>query len=80
MNGGLAALYARVSSDQQALTGTIQSQLAALRAYVAERGWVIPPAREFVDDGSGPPRGDQVRLVQHGGEDKHLNGGQLSVR
>jgi site-specific DNA recombinase len=47
----LAALYARVSSEQQVLTGTIQSQLAAVRAYVAQRGVVIPPEREFVDDG-----------------------------
>ena len=51
MNSVLAALYARVSSEQQVLTGTIQSQLASLRAHVAERGLVIPPEREFVDDG-----------------------------
>jgi DNA invertase Pin-like site-specific DNA recombinase len=47
----LAAVYARVSSDQQAEAHTIGSQIAALRARVAEDGLVVPAAREFLDDG-----------------------------
>src|SRR6266851_4608948 len=47
----LAALYARVSSDQQAEAHTIGSQIAALRARVAEDGLVVPAEREFLDDG-----------------------------
>src|SRR5262252_8550144 len=47
----LAALYARVSSDQQAEAHTIDSQVAALRARVAEDGLVVPAEREFLDDG-----------------------------
>jgi site-specific DNA recombinase len=47
----LAAVYARVSSDQQAEAHTIGSQIAALRARVAEDGLEVPPEREFLDDG-----------------------------
>jgi transposase len=47
----LVALYARVSSDQQAEVGTIGSQIAALRARVAEDGLRLPAEREFLDDG-----------------------------
>ena len=39
-----AALYARVSTDQQ----TCENQLADLRAYVAARSWT---AVEFIDEG-----------------------------
>lgn len=46
-----AALYARVSSEQQADAQTIQSQIAALRERVAADGVVVPPDREFIDDG-----------------------------
>src|SRR5215468_10212044 len=47
----LVALYARVSSDQQAEAGTIGSQIAALRARVADDGLRLPGEREFLDDG-----------------------------
>jgi site-specific DNA recombinase len=47
----LTALYARVSSDQQAEAHTIDSQVAALRARVAEDGLVVAAEREFLDDG-----------------------------
>jgi site-specific DNA recombinase len=47
----VAALYARVSSEQQAEAQTIQSQLAALRARAGTSGVPVPPEREFVDDG-----------------------------
>jgi site-specific DNA recombinase len=45
------AIYARVSSEQQAEAQTIQSQLAALRARVAADGLALPAAGEFIDDG-----------------------------
>lgn len=51
MTEPLAALYARVSSDHQAEAQAIQSQVAALRAHLAERGVAVPPEREFLDAG-----------------------------
>ncbi len=51
--GGLrAALYARVSTTQQADAGTVASQLAALRARAVADGARVPAALEFVDDGA----------------------------
>jgi site-specific DNA recombinase len=47
----LAAIYARVSSEQQAEERTIASQVAVLRARVAEDGLRLPAEREFLDDG-----------------------------
>ena len=46
-----AAIYARVSSEQQANDHTIASQHAALRQRVAADGLALPPDREFIDDG-----------------------------
>ncbi len=46
-----AALYARVSSDQQAERHTIASQVAALLARAAEDGHEIAPELRFLDDG-----------------------------
>src|SRR5205823_9655215 len=40
-----------VSSDHQAEAHAIQSQVAALRAHLAERGGAGPPEREFLDEG-----------------------------
>ena len=45
------ALYARVSSEQQASAHTIESQLAALSERAQADGVPIPPERQFVDDG-----------------------------
>jgi site-specific DNA recombinase len=45
------ALYARVSSDQQAHARTIASQVAALRARVAADDCVVLPECEFLDEG-----------------------------
>lgn len=45
------ALYARVSSEQQAQRATIESQLAALRERAAGDGHVVLPADTYVDDG-----------------------------
>jgi site-specific DNA recombinase len=46
-----AALYARVSSDQQAEMHTIDSQVAALQARVRAAGLAVPAEREFRDEG-----------------------------
>ena len=46
-----AAIYARVSSDQQAERHTIDSQVAALLARAAADGHEIRPELRFLDDG-----------------------------
>jgi len=46
-----AALYARVSSEQQSQAQTIQSQVAALRARIEADGLRLVPEHAFVDDG-----------------------------
>src|SRR5436309_8971706 len=46
-----AALYARVSSDQQAAAGTILSQIDALLARARADGLGIEPELRFLDDG-----------------------------
>jgi site-specific DNA recombinase len=46
-----AALYARVSSDQQAKAATIDSQIAALKQRVATDGHALNDNLVFVDDG-----------------------------
>jgi site-specific DNA recombinase len=46
-----SALYARVSSDQQAQAQTIPSQLAALRSRIQSDEGVLSPEREFMDEG-----------------------------
>ena len=45
------AIYARVSSEQQAEAGTIASQLAALRERVAREGFSLLAELTFVDEG-----------------------------
>ena len=45
------AIYARVSSDQQAQEQTIDSQVAALREQAAQDGHVLPEELCFLDDG-----------------------------
>lgn len=51
MSQSYAALYARVSSEQQAAAHTIASQVAALRERVALDGLVLPEAMQFLDEG-----------------------------
>ena len=46
-----AAIYARVSSDQQTVDNTIASQLAALEARLAQEGLRVAPEHRFVDEG-----------------------------
>jgi site-specific DNA recombinase len=45
------ALYARVSSEQQAEAKTIESQLAEIRARIAADGFDLNTILEFVDEG-----------------------------
>lgn len=45
------AIYARVSSEQQAQQKTIDSQVAALEERVAQDGFVLDGELRFVDDG-----------------------------
>jgi site-specific DNA recombinase len=51
MTDGQVALYARVSSDQQADANTIDSQVAALRAQITAAGFDLHSVREFIDAG-----------------------------
>jgi site-specific DNA recombinase len=46
-----AALYARVSSQQQLKDGTIASQVEAIRQRIAADGLLIDDSMHFVDDG-----------------------------
>ncbi len=46
-----AAIYARVSTEQQTETNTIQSQLAALKQRVAADGLVLSEELQFIDSG-----------------------------
>ena len=45
------AVYARVSSEQQAGENTIASQIAALDTRVASDGLALRPEHRFTDDG-----------------------------
>ena len=51
MNQKQVAIYARVSSKQQAEAGTIESQLAALRERVKQDGFHLSEELVFVDEG-----------------------------
>jgi site-specific DNA recombinase len=51
MNELHVALYARVSSEQQAEANTIASQLAEIRIRIVADGFPLPSVLEFVDDG-----------------------------
>jgi site-specific DNA recombinase len=51
MNPPQVAMYARVSSDQQAEAQTIASQVAALRERIAAEGLTVPDALQFLDEG-----------------------------
>ena len=51
MSSITVALYARVSSEQQAQAQTIESQLNALHERIKKDGAVLSPAHEFVDNG-----------------------------
>src|SRR5216683_1461399 len=72
MNEKQIALYARVSSEQQAEAKTIESQLAEVRTRIAADGFDLKAVLEFVDDGySGAmlarPALERLRDVAAGG-------------
>src|SRR3954465_5512097 len=46
-----AAIYARVSSEQQATDSTISSQIAALETRLAQDGLPLMPEERFCDEG-----------------------------
>ena len=45
------AIYARVSSEQQATAGTIKSQIEALRNQIIMDGHILHPEMNFIDEG-----------------------------
>jgi site-specific DNA recombinase len=51
MRARTAALYARVSSQQQEERGTIASQVSALQQYAAEHDYLVPEEWIFQDEG-----------------------------
>ncbi len=53
------ALYARVSTDRQAESQTIEQQLERLRAETQQRGWTITSAQIYRDDGVSGARLDR---------------------
>jgi site-specific DNA recombinase len=56
------ALYARVSTSHQEKTDTIESQLAALHAYVAAHDHTVLPEHIFLDNGVSGSRLDRPAL------------------
>jgi site-specific DNA recombinase len=50
-HGVHAALYARVSSDQQVQAGTIESQVAAILLRIEQDGMTIDQEANFIDEG-----------------------------
>ncbi|MFL5288757.1 MAG: recombinase family protein, partial [Rhodopila sp.] len=51
MTSARAAIYARVSSEQQATDSTINSQIAALEVRLAQDGLSLMPNERFCDEG-----------------------------
>jgi site-specific DNA recombinase len=51
MNESTVAFYARVSSEQQAEDGTIESQIAALRERIQQDGYRLSEEMVFIDNG-----------------------------
>jgi site-specific DNA recombinase len=56
------ALYARVSTSQQQLEGTIASQQRALQHHIQHHGWSLLPEHEYIDDGISGARLDRPAL------------------
>ena len=66
------AAYARVSTDRQAESQTIEQQVERLQAYAQQQGWSLPAERIYQDNGeSGAcldrPALDRLRDVVAGG-------------
>src|SRR5215208_5669155 len=56
------ALYARVSTERQAESQTIEQQLERLHAYAAQQAWPIGPEQTYRDDGVSGARLDRPAL------------------
>ena len=56
------ALYARVSTSQQQLEGTIASQQGVLQHHIQHHGWALLPEHEYIDDGISGARLDRPAL------------------
>lgn len=56
------ALYARVSTPQQQLEGTIASQVQSLKAYIHQQQWSLLHEHEFLDEGISGGRLDRPGL------------------
>ena len=51
MSAPQVAIYARVSSEQQAEAQTVARQVTALRERVAAEGLALSEAMQFIDEG-----------------------------
>lgn len=60
--GKIVAAYARVSTDRQAESQSIDQQLAALRAYAAAQGWALADEQVYRDEGWSGTRLDRPAL------------------
>jgi site-specific DNA recombinase len=58
---GVAA-YARVSTDRQADSQTIEQQVERLRAYALQQGWALATERVYRDEGASGARLDRPAL------------------
>src|SRR5215216_7224517 len=56
------ALYARVSTERQAESQTIEQQLERLHAYAAQQAWLIGAEQTYRDDGVSGARLDRPAL------------------
>jgi site-specific DNA recombinase len=56
------AAYARVSTDRQAESQTIEQQVERLGAYAQQQGWALPSEQIFRDDGYSGARLDRPAL------------------
>src|SRR5262245_5974688 len=56
------AAYARVSTDRQAETQTIEQQVERLVEYACGRGWTLTPAQVYRDEGYSGARLDRPAL------------------
>ncbi len=56
------AIYARVSTERQERDQTVESQIAALKAWVGEHSHTLDPAHVYVDEGYSGSRLDRPAL------------------
>jgi site-specific DNA recombinase len=59
-----AALYGRVSTEDQAERFGLASQVSELQALARQRGYTIPAGGEFIDDGASGADLDRPALTR----------------